>query len=235
MPLYFARPVRRLDYFVGKLGVIAVFLGLVTIVPVVTAFLLGYGFSLDPLVIKDTWRVLAGSLGFGIVVVVSAGTLMLAISALSRNARYVGAMWIGVWVVSGVASSVLDQTIHRDWCPLISYTGNLSRVREALLDSPAAWAKVSALFKAGSDQIRDTGVPGALGGRGRRRRGFPFGPAAPPPPSPPPAGRSSPTNPLGIGKSMTYPWQWSASVLAGLSVVSVWVLATRVRSLDRLR
>ena len=25
MPLYFARPVRRLDYFVGKLGVIAVY------------------------------------------------------------------------------------------------------------------------------------------------------------------------------------------------------------------
>ena len=34
---------------------------------------------------------------------------------------------------------------------------------------------------------------------------------------------------------MTYPWQWSAAVLAGLSAVSVWVLATRVRSLDRLR
>ena len=99
---------RRIDYFVGKLGVIAVFLGLVTIVPVVMAFLLGYGFSLDPLVIKDTWRVLAGSLGFGIVVVVSAGTLMLAISSLSRNSRYVGAMWIGVWIVSSVASSVLD-------------------------------------------------------------------------------------------------------------------------------
>jgi ABC-2 type transport system permease protein len=235
MPLYFARPVRRIDYFVGKLGVIAAFLGLVTIVPVVMAFLLGYGFSLDPLVIKDTWRVLAGSLGFGIVVVVSAGTLMLAISSLSRNARYVGAMWIGVWVVSSVASTVLDQTIHRDWCPLISYTGNLSRLREALLDSPAAWAKVSALFKAGSDQVRDVAGPGALGGRGRRRRGFPFGPAAPPPPPPAPAGRSSSVNAFGMGKTMTYPWQWSAAVLAGLTVISIWVLATRVRSLDRLR
>ena len=32
-----------------------------------------------------------------------------------------------------------------------------------------------------------------------------------------------------------YPWQWSAGVLAGLGVLSLWVLATRVRSLDRLR
>ena len=33
----------------------------------------------------------------------------------------------------------------------------------------------------------------------------------------------------------TYPWQWSAGVLAGLAAASVLVLATRVRGLDRLR
>jgi hypothetical protein len=33
----------------------------------------------------------------------------------------------------------------------------------------------------------------------------------------------------------THPWQWSAAVLLGLFGVSVWILATRVKSLDRLR
>ena len=32
-----------------------------------------------------------------------------------------------------------------------------------------------------------------------------------------------------------FPWTWSAGVLAGLFGVSFWVLATRVKSLDRLR
>ncbi len=35
MPLYFARPLRRLDYFAGKLGVIGFFLLLVAVVPAV--------------------------------------------------------------------------------------------------------------------------------------------------------------------------------------------------------
>jgi ABC-2 type transport system permease protein len=237
MPLYLSRPVRRIDYFAGKLGVIGVYLGAVTIVPIVLAFALGYGFSLDPLVVRDTWRVLAGALAFGAIVVFSAGTLMLAISSLSRNSRHVGAIWVGLWVVSGVASTVLEQTIHRDWCPLLSYTGNLNRLREALLDSPAAWGKVNALFLAGGEQLREAAGPGPFGRRRRGRANFRFSdaPAPPAPPSPTAGARGSPANDQATGKSTAYPWQWSAGVLAGLAVLSVWVLATRVRSLDRLR
>src|SRR5687768_2174169 len=33
LPLYFSRPLRRIDYFLGKLGVIAAFLAMVIIVP----------------------------------------------------------------------------------------------------------------------------------------------------------------------------------------------------------
>src|SRR5205823_14667024 len=32
-----------------------------------------------------------------------------------------------------------------------------------------------------------------------------------------------------------YPWYWSAGILAGLFGLSLWILKTRVRSLDRLR
>ena len=169
MPLYFSRPVRRLDYFAGKLGVIAVYLSAVMIIPVLLAYGLGVAFSLDPLVLRDTWRVLVGSLLFGAIVVVSAGTLILAISSLSRNSRYVGAMWIGIWVVSEISSGVLNQTIHREWCPLLSYTANLGRVRDALLDSETARQKVVALFQAGRDQLRQAARPGPFG---RRRGGF---------------------------------------------------------------
>ncbi|MFO0893060.1 MAG: ABC transporter permease subunit, partial [Isosphaeraceae bacterium] len=135
IPLYLSRPVRRLDYFAGKLGVIGAYLGAVIIVPVLLAYALGIAFSLDPTVLRDTWRIAVAGLAFGAIVVLSAGSLMLAISSLSRNSRYVSAMWIGIWVLSGVASSVLNQAIRKDWCPLLSYTANLTRVRDALLDS----------------------------------------------------------------------------------------------------
>jgi ABC-2 type transport system permease protein len=62
IPLYLSRPVRRFEYFLGKLGVIAAFLSAVTIGPVLIAFAFGYAFSLDPRVVVDTARVLVASL-----------------------------------------------------------------------------------------------------------------------------------------------------------------------------
>src|SRR5208282_2088620 len=41
LPLYFSRSLRRSDYFLGKLGVIVTFLGMVMIVPAVVAYILG--------------------------------------------------------------------------------------------------------------------------------------------------------------------------------------------------
>ncbi len=234
MPLYFARPVRRLDYFAGKLGVIGVYLGAIMVVPVLLAFGIGIAFSLDPLVFKDTWRVLVASLAYGTVVVLSAGSLMLAISSLSRNSRFVGALWIGFWVVSGVASSVLDRTIHKEWCPLLSYTGNLTRMRDAMLDSQTAWDKITGLFQAGQDQLRQASRPSFFGRRPGRPR---FSVVVPPPasPSPPSESGKPPAAPRGTSQTAKYPWQWSAAVLAGLGILSLCTLATRVRSLDRLR
>ena len=40
LPLYFSRPLRRFDYFLGKLGVIGYFLAAIAIVPAAAAYLL---------------------------------------------------------------------------------------------------------------------------------------------------------------------------------------------------
>ena len=168
MPLYLSRPVRRFEYFLGKLGVIAVYLSVVTILPVLLAFVLGFGFSLDPTVIRDTARILVASLAYGAIVVVSAGTLMLAFSSLSRNSRYVGAMWLGFWLVGNLGSGVLTQIVRADWCPLVSYTSNLHRIRDALLDAETSWDQVTNLFQAGRQQLGGGGFRGPFGGR----RGF---------------------------------------------------------------
>src|SRR5262249_60831117 len=68
IPLYFSRPLRRFDCFVGKLGVIGYFLALVPMVPAVLAYVLGVMFSLDFSVFRDTWRVLAAMSAYGFAV-----------------------------------------------------------------------------------------------------------------------------------------------------------------------
>jgi ABC-2 type transport system permease protein len=236
MPLYLSRPVRRFEYFLGKLGIIATYLAAVTALPVLVAFVLGIAFSLDPAVIRDTARVLVGSLAFSAIVVVSAGLLMLAFSSLTKNSRYVGAIWLGFWSISSVSSTVLQNTVGAEWCPLVSYTANLNRMRDALLDAGTAWDQITTLGEAGRREVTGRMGIGPFGpGRGPSRR-------AVPPPDRPSPGRApaddSPGNPRPIRSPWTpaeYPWQWSASVLAGLAVVSLLILTTRVRGLDRLR
>jgi ABC-2 type transport system permease protein len=135
LPLYFSRPVRRVDYFVGKLGVVGFFLGLVTVVPAVAAWVLGVLFSFDLGVILDTARLLGAMVAYGLIVTLSAGLLVLALSSLTRNSRYVAIVWAGVWLVTLTVSSVLENA-HRRQLQRLSVGGDprLAEVQREIND-----------------------------------------------------------------------------------------------------
>ncbi len=247
LPLYFSRPLRRIDYFLGKLGVIAWFLGLVVLVPPLIAYVLGLLFSLDFSTLKDTFPLLLACLAYGAVIVLSAGTLMLALSSLSRNSRYIALFWVGLWFVSSIVAGTLEevareqrrealdrrlmevrgskkfpqrpfrpeeqrafgewaqqavaehseaelQAARTNWRPLLSYTANLSRLGQQLLNTDASMHELSRLQP---PEMRKHFLKEALGPQ--------------------------------------YPWYWSAGVLTALFGLSAWLLNYRVRSLDRLK
>jgi hypothetical protein len=81
---------------------------LVAVLPAAIAYVLGACFSLDFSTVRDTWRLLPAGIIYGLVIVVSVGTLMLALSSLSRRSLYVGLAWIGIWIISGAVSLALD-------------------------------------------------------------------------------------------------------------------------------
>lgn len=222
LPMYFSRPLRRVDYFLGKLGVIIAFLSMVIIVPSLVAYLLGLLFSLDATIFRDTLGLIMAVVAYGLVIAVSAGTLMLALSSLSRNSRYVALFWLVIWLVSGAVAGILisvdyQQRSHRarqagistsseefsaerqqaakeDWRPLVSYTANLSRVGRHLLGTDAAWLRLS------------QAEPGAQQSRFLLRR---LGPQ--------------------------HQWYWSAAVLVGLLGISIGILNFSIKSLDQLK
>jgi ABC-2 type transport system permease protein len=115
LPLYFSRPVRRIDYFLGKLGIVCYFLGMVLIVPAVIGYVLGVIFSLDISIIPDTITLLLAAVGYGAAVCLSAGLLILALSSLSRNSRYVGLFWLAIWFVTAIVGESLETAnqVHR--------------------------------------------------------------------------------------------------------------------------
>ena len=107
-PLYLSRPMRRIDYLGGKLGVIAAFLGLAIIVPCLLTYGLGLLFTFDLTILKDTYRLLFASVAYGLVIIFVSGMLILALSSLSRSSRWVALFWLGIWLVSGFASGALE-------------------------------------------------------------------------------------------------------------------------------
>jgi hypothetical protein len=129
LPLYFSRPLRRVDYFAGKLGVIGFFLAATVIGPALAAYVLGVGFSLDLGVVKDTLRLPGASVGYGLVIIVSAGTLMLALSSLSRRSIYVGLAWAGLCLLTASLSSIL-----------IGIRADMQR-RQILQEEMTAWVR----------------------------------------------------------------------------------------------
>lgn len=296
-PLYFSRPVRRLDYFAGKLAVIGFFLLAIIVVPSVGAYMLGVGFSLSLGVVRDTYRVLWAAVLYGLIVALSAGTLMLALSSLSRRSVYVGLAWAGLvflsWMLGSIMISIAGETERRqavqegmaawvkdhppppgvqlsagpysyprsapgnpdprdakavaeekarqqwmddwraansevwttasaaaeagrssDWRAVLAYPTNFTRLADALLGTDAAWEKLGRTV----DQPRG----------GPPRPGRPT--AAPAPADDPAAGRR-----IANRMVLQYPWYWSAGVLAGIWLLSAFVLSRRVKSLDRLK
>jgi hypothetical protein len=113
LPLYLARPLTRLDYFLGKLGVIGALVASLAVGPAVFAYVVGLAFCLDLSVIKDTYPILLASVAYGLVISLSAGTLILALSSLTRRSLYVGITWAGFWIISGMVGGILTG-IHGD-------------------------------------------------------------------------------------------------------------------------
>jgi ABC-2 type transport system permease protein len=249
LPLYLSRPLRRIDYLVGKLGVIAAFLGLVLIVPCVLAYALGLLFSLDLTIVRDTWRLLVASIAYGLVIIVSAGTLVLALSSLSRNSRHVALFWLVLWIVSSVFSSVLEfsnqvqrrqeryrlQAVDGPTRPFARRGGGRNPRRSA---PPAALSaaigdRYSAEIEASKTDWRPlvsytanlsrigSQLLGTDDGRRQLAELIKF-----------PQERS---RYLAESLGPQYPWYWSAAVLAGLFGISACILSLSVRSLDRLR
>jgi hypothetical protein len=126
LPLYFARPLTRLDYFVGKLGVIGVLVASVAVGPAVFAYVVGLCFFFELSVIKDTYPVLLASVAFGMVLTLSIGTLMLALSSLTRRSLYVGIAWAGLWLISGAVGGALTG-IHQATFQQGIYQGEMAR------------------------------------------------------------------------------------------------------------
>jgi len=124
LEVYFARPITRLDYALGKFFTAFGFLLYVTLVPPVGAW--GVACLFAP---NASYFHASKSMAFGLVVnalLISgvSATLMLGVSSASKKPRFASALFVGLMIFSHVASQILLEAIGKPDVYLVSITNN---------------------------------------------------------------------------------------------------------------
>lgn len=105
--IYFSRPITRLEYIFGKVGVVAFFLIVISALPALVLYLAGLLLSPSLAVAFETWdlplRILLGTA----TLVIPTTLLALAISSLTLESRYAAFAWFAIWIIGHVTYTAL--------------------------------------------------------------------------------------------------------------------------------
>jgi ABC-2 type transport system permease protein len=128
LQIYLAKPITRLDYLIGKFGIVSFFLLLVTLVPGLLLFLLRILFSDDLSFLATTYFIPFAILGYSLIMVFFFSSLILALSAVGRSARFAGIGFLAIYFLSDVVFQILRGIFRDSSFALISFQANMSQV-----------------------------------------------------------------------------------------------------------
>lgn len=104
--LYMSRPMGKLDYLCGKVLGAWLPIAMLTVLPAYGLYLLSLLFSPDLYLAVQTWRVPAGITLYAVTVLPCFILIMMALSTLTTSDKAVAFMWVGLCVVTKIASSI---------------------------------------------------------------------------------------------------------------------------------
>jgi ABC-2 type transport system permease protein len=106
--VYFTRPVSRTDYILGKVGVLAAIVSLVTFLPALALWAIGVLVSPSIQVAVATWDLPVRILLAAAAVTIPTVLLALAYSALTAETRIATFAWFATWVACWIAHGALS-------------------------------------------------------------------------------------------------------------------------------
>ncbi len=108
--IYFARPVSRLDYVLGKAGIIISWLARVTLLPSLTLYAISILFSPSLETVMQTLPIVCFIILCSLGTIIPAALIMLSMSSLVRQPKYAAAGWIIMCFFGAMAHPVLQLT-----------------------------------------------------------------------------------------------------------------------------
>jgi ABC-2 type transport system permease protein len=146
LPLYFSRPMSRVDYVASKLAALAIGLLALTLVPVLLLFI-GRVLATDDLLAAfgDEVGSLPGIIGSAVLHAVVLASIGLAISSLASRRAYAAGAVLAVFLISGVVSEALSGgalEAFDDWAPFVSPLSIIDGARQWLFGGEVAQSPV---------------------------------------------------------------------------------------------
>ena len=110
LPLYFSRPIRRIDYVAAKIAALAIGLLAITLAPVLLLFI-GRVLSTDDLVaaVGDEIGAMPEIIGSGVIHAVVLASIGLAICSLAGRRAYAAGAVLAVFLIGGVISDSFSE------------------------------------------------------------------------------------------------------------------------------
>lgn len=140
LQLYFAHPLSKKDYLLGKMGVVVFFVLIFTLVPGLLLFLFKLIFAGSfKFLVEYPWLPLS-IIGYSLLLTLFFACYTLLLSAVSKNRRYVMILMFMIYYFSNVLHGILFGIFRNEHMALFSLRNNLIQAGSVLFRQRAAFA-----------------------------------------------------------------------------------------------
>jgi ABC-type transport system involved in multi-copper enzyme maturation permease subunit len=136
LQIYLSKPLMRAEYIVGKAAVLFAFIMLVTFLPAILLLFLQVMFSGSFQFIRNNLFLFPAITVAAVLQALVASFTMLALSSLSKSARYVGILYAGVIFFTGAIYGVMYLITGSTSVSWLWVSANLSQVLDVIFRQP---------------------------------------------------------------------------------------------------
>jgi hypothetical protein len=160
-----SKGIARLDYVLGKLAVVSIFLLSATLVPSVMLWVGQIGMGQEELTWAERLRDLAAVTGHALVIVLPSAAAILALSSLSKTAYIPGIAWVLIYFGSEGIGAILVRRVRAEWCKLVTWQnltahlGNLMYEQRKVAIGPVSNPRI---FRSGVEMTYGWTEPAAI-------------------------------------------------------------------------
>jgi ABC-2 type transport system permease protein len=147
LPLYFSRPLKRLDYAIARLAALLGLLSLITWVPGLLLFAMQVGMSEKPW-LSTHWKLGAGMAAGFLIWILLVSLVALASSAYARVRAVAGGLVLGFFFILSGISTMINGVFHSTWGYALNPSWTTHRLWYSLLniDAPVGPGIAASIF-----------------------------------------------------------------------------------------